>query len=69
MVYSQTSMRNTSLAELGLATSGVDDGGRGAIVPGRLNVKTRPHFAYISVLALFWISVGCCFLRFSENFW
>jgi len=29
--------------------------------PGKLNVKTGSHIAYISVLVFFWFSVGCCF--------
>jgi len=41
-----------------IATSDVTDGGRGSnFPPGKLNVKTGPHFTYISVLS-------CCFFAF-----
>jgi len=59
-----------------IIASGVTDGGqRGELPPGKLNVKTGLpfHLAYISVLAFFWFSVGCCFSMFfglfSGDFW
>jgi len=47
----------------GHAQYGVPDGKAEELTasPGKMNVKTGPYLAYISILALFWFSVGCCF--------
>jgi len=51
----------TRIPPLVRACSGVTDGGKGAnFLPGKLNVKTGPRLAYISVLLLFSFSLGCC---------
>jgi len=43
--------------------------GKGTIwSPGQLNVKTRSHLNYLSVLVFFWFSVCCCLFVFLEHF-
>ena len=38
------------------------------VLPGKLNVKTRPQLGYISLFNILWFSIGCYFLRFSGCF-